>query len=72
MVVICGIWSDETDSESVTLYPWIQIARRNISNFRYADDTTLVVEREEELEPLYEGERGEWKAGFKFSIKKKR
>ena len=27
----------------------IKIARRNINNFRYADDTTLMAEREEEL-----------------------
>ena len=27
----------------------IQIARRNINNLRYADDTTLMAEREEEL-----------------------
>ena len=27
----------------------IKIARRNISNFRYADDTTLMAESEEEL-----------------------
>ena len=27
----------------------IKIARRNISNLRYADDTTLMAEREEEL-----------------------
>ena len=26
----------------------IKIARRNINNFRYADDTTLMAEREEE------------------------
>ena len=36
----------------------IKIARRNINNFRYADDTTLMAESEEELEPL-ESERGE-------------
>ena len=30
----------------------IKIARKNISNFRYADDTTLVAEREEELKSL--------------------
>ena len=30
----------------------IRIARRNISNFRYADDTTLMAEREEELKVL--------------------
>ena len=37
----------------------IKIARRNINNFRYADDTTLMAESEEELEPLDEGERRE-------------
>ena len=33
----------------------IKIAGRNINNLRYADDTTLMVEREE---PLDESERG--------------
>ena len=31
----------------------IKIARRNISNLRYADDTTLMAESEEELKRLY-------------------
>ena len=39
--------------------PGIKIAGRNINNFRYADDTALMAECEEELEPLDEGERGE-------------
>ena len=30
----------------------IKIARRNISNLRYADDTTLMAEHEEELKSL--------------------
>ena len=30
----------------------IKIARRNISNLRYADDTTLIAESEEELKSL--------------------
>ena len=30
----------------------IKITRRNISNFRYADDITLMVESEEELKNL--------------------
>ena len=30
----------------------IKIARRNINNLRYADDTTLIAEREEELKSL--------------------
>ena len=36
----------------------IKIARRNINNLRYADDTTLFAESEE-LESLDESERGE-------------
>ena len=48
----------------------IKIARRNISNLRYADDTTLTAESEEELKSLLldEGER----AGLKFNIQKTR
>ena len=38
----------------------LKIARRNINNLRYADDTTLMAESEEELKkPLDESERGE-------------
>ena len=38
----------------------IKIARRNIYNLRYADDTTPRAASEEETkEPLHEGERGE-------------
>ena len=37
----------------------IKIARRNINNLRYSDDTTLMAESKEELESLDEGERGE-------------
>ena len=37
----------------------IKIARRNINNFRYADDITLMAESEEELKPLDESESGE-------------
>ena len=35
----------------------IKIARRNINNLRYADDTTLMAESKEELEPLDESEK---------------
>ena len=31
---------------------WIKIARRNVNNLRYADDTTLMTESEEELKSL--------------------
>ena len=37
----------------------IKIAGRNINNFRYADDTTLMADSKEDKEPLDEGERGE-------------
>ena len=37
----------------------INIAGRNINNLRYAHDTTLRAESEEELERLDESERGE-------------
>ena len=49
----------------------IKIARRNINNLRYADDTTLMAESEEELKkPLDESERGQWKVGLKLNIQK--
>ena len=41
----------------------IKIAGRNISNLRYADDTTLMAESEEKLESV--DERGEWKSWLK-------
>ena len=34
------------------LIKWIKIASRNINNLRYADDITLMAEREEELKSL--------------------
>ena len=37
----------------------IKTARRSINNLRYADDTTLMAENEEELESLGKSERGE-------------
>ena len=37
----------------------IKIGRRNINNLRYADDTTIMVESEEELKSLLMKVRGE-------------
>ena len=49
----------------------IKIAGRNISNFRYADDTTLVVESEEELKSLLMKVKEEnEKVGLKLNIQK--
>ena len=42
----------------------IKIAGRNISNLRYADDTTFMLESKKPKQPFDEGERGEWKAGL--------
>ena len=51
-------WLDESQAG-------LKIARRNINNLRYADDTTLMAEGEEELKNLDEGESGEWKSWLK-------
>ena len=49
----------------------IKIARRNINNLRYADDTTLMAESEEELISLLKKVKEESeKVGLKFSIQK--
>ena len=49
----------------------IKIARRNINNLRYADDTTLTAESEEELKSLLMKVKEESeKAGLKFNIQK--
>ena len=49
----------------------IKIARRNINNLRYADDTTLMAESEEELKSLLIKVKGEnEKVGLKLNIQK--
>ena len=49
----------------------IKIAGRNMNNLRYADDTTLMAESEEELKSLLMKVKGESeKAGLKLNIKK--
>ena len=49
----------------------IQIARRNINNLRYADDTTFMAESEEELKSLLMKVRDESeKFGLKLNIQK--
>ena len=49
----------------------IKIARRNINNLRYADDTTLMAEAEEELKSfLMKLKEEHERAGLKFNIQK--
>ena len=55
---------DESQAET-------KIARRNINNLRYANDTTLMAESEEELKSLLMREKEESeKAGLKLNIQK--
>ena len=49
----------------------IKIARRNINNLRYAEDTTLMAENEEELRSLFmKMSKESEKAGLKLNIQK--
>ena len=49
----------------------IKIARRNINNLRYADDTTLMAESEEELKSLLmKVKKGSEKVGLNLNIQK--
>ena len=48
----------------------IKIAGRNINNLRYADDTTLMAEREEELTSLLMKVKENEKLGLKLNIQK--
>ena len=51
----------------------IKIARRNINNLRYADDTTLMAESEEELKSLLmKVKEGSEKFGLKLNIQKRK
>ena len=48
----------------------IKIARRNINNIRYADETTLMAESEEELKSLLKVKEEREKVGLKLNIQK--
>ena len=51
----------------------IKISRRNINNLRYANDTTLMVENEEELKSLLiKVKKDSEKTGLKLNIQKTR
>ena len=50
----------------------IKIAKKNINNLRYADDTTLMAESKEELKSLLKVKEESKKAGLKLSIKELR
>ena len=48
----------------------IKIAGKNINNLRYADDTTIMAESEEELKSLLKVKEESKKAGLKLNIQK--
>ena len=50
----------------------IKISGRNINNLRYADDTTLIAESEEELKSLLMKVKESEKVGLKLNIRKRR
>ena len=56
--------------KNVSNQPRIKIAGRNINNLRYADDTTLMAEREEELKSLLKVKEKSEKGGLKVNIQK--
>ena len=61
------MWNARLDEAQVE----IKISRRNINNLRYADDTTLMAESEEELKSLLMKVKEESdKAGLKLNIQK--
>ena len=61
------MWNAEFDEVQVG----IKIPGRNINNFRYADDTTLMAENKEELKSLLmKVKENSEKSGLKFNIQK--
>ena len=63
----CGMWNARLDEAQAG----IKIVRRNINNLRYADDTTLKAESEEELKSfLMKVKKESGKAGLKLNFQK--
>ena len=61
--------------EEISSQARIRIARRNINNLRYADDTTFMVESEEELKSLlmkFSVKEESEKVGLKLTFRKRR
>ena len=61
-------WNAGLDESQVE----IKSARKNINNFRYTDDSTLMAESEEELKSFLKVKEQNEKAGLKLNIKKSR
>ena len=64
-----SMWNDRLDEAQTG----IKIARRNINNLKYTDDTTLMAESKEELKDiLMKVKEDSEKAGLRHSIQKVR
>ena len=64
-------WAVFSDAKTPTTQARIKIAGRNINNLRYADDTTLMAESEEELKSLLMKVKEESeKVGLKLNVQK--
>ena len=67
----CSVYSTITTIQWNFHFSYIYIARRNINNLRYADDTTLRAESEEELNSILMKVKEESEnLGLKFNIQK--
>ena len=67
--LMCRVHHEKRWAGGIT--SWIKIAGRNINNLRYADDTTLMAESEEERKSLLIKVKEESeKVGLKFNIQK--
>ena len=62
----------EKKKKKGTTETWLKIARRNINNLRYADDTTLMAESGKELKSLLMKVKESEKFGLKLNIQKKK
>ena len=69
--MILGIWNILRNAGLDEAQARIKIAGRNINNLKYADDTTLMAESEEELKSLLmKVKEGSEKVGLKLNIQK--
>ena len=69
ILIICRVHHEKCWAGRSTVR--IKIVRRNVNNFRYADDTTLMAESEEELKSLLMKVKEESeKVGLKLNIQK--
>ena len=70
LCIICSSFIHLIRTDSNAFFTGIKIAGRNINNLRYADDTTLMAEREELKGLLIKVKEESEKTGLKFNTQK--